>query len=366
MQTFRLTEHPYQVPERWAELTPDQFFAAAPHLGQESLAARLAVLRAWCPKLPNKHVRRLTPDQLWELLTLVVGWIWKQELDTKGVTEFTHRKCHYQLPAPQLLDAVSIEYAMASVYFHQFASPKRPQQLALDQLVTTLCRPLRADLAQVQQDPAWGGQRRERYNAKLAEARALELADAPLGVKIVVLHQFLSAQRFIHRGYKELLKKVEPPEPARPRGRWYRATGRRGRARHLRHLRPGGPHLPAHGLIQPGPTSPPPARSREERVGMHISDKGLALIKKEEKFMSRRYLYAAGKPTISYGHVIQASEAHLNTATLTEPEASKLLEQDVARQYGAHVSRRLKRAVTQNQFDALVSLCFNIGTGGFD
>jgi lysozyme len=99
---------------------------------------------------------------------------------------------------------------------------------------------------------------------------------------------------------------------------------------------------------------------------MHISAKGLALIKKEEAFKPRRYLCAAGKPTIGYGHVIQASEAHLNTATLTEPEASKLLEQDVARQYGAHVASRLKRPVTQNQFDALVSLCFNIGTGGFD
>jgi GH24 family phage-related lysozyme (muramidase) len=82
--------------------------------------------------------------------------------------------------------------------------------------------------------------------------------------------------------------------------------------------------------------------------------------------MSRRYLCAAGKPTIGYDHVIQASELHLNTATLTEPEASKLLEQDVARQYGAHVASHLKWAVSQAQFDALVSLCFNIGTGGFD
>ncbi len=99
---------------------------------------------------------------------------------------------------------------------------------------------------------------------------------------------------------------------------------------------------------------------------MQISEKGLSLIKKEEAFKSRRYLCAAGKPTIGYGHVIQASEAHLHTATLTEPEASKLLVQDVNKQYGAHVAKRLTRAVTQNQFDAMVSLCFNIGTGGFD
>jgi lysozyme len=99
---------------------------------------------------------------------------------------------------------------------------------------------------------------------------------------------------------------------------------------------------------------------------MQISEKGLNLIKKEEKFMAKRYLCPAGKPTIGYGHVILASEAHLNTATLTETQASELLVKDVTRQYGAHVAKRLTRAVTQNQFDAMVSLCFNIGTGGFD
>jgi lysozyme len=99
---------------------------------------------------------------------------------------------------------------------------------------------------------------------------------------------------------------------------------------------------------------------------MQISEKGLALIKKEEKFVARHYLCPAGKPTIGYGHVILATEPHLNTATLTEAQASELLVKDVARLYGAHVTKRLTRAVTQNQFDAMVSLTYNIGTGGFD
>ncbi|MGI4835117.1 MAG: hypothetical protein ACRYFK_16815 [Janthinobacterium lividum] len=211
MQTFRLDERPYQVATSWTELTPAQLFAAAPHLSHDSVAARYQVLRAWCPKLRGRDVRRLTPNQLWDLLTLV-GWAWRQEPDTAGVSEFMHRGRTYQLPAAKLLDAVAIEYAMASVYFHQFAHPTRPQAGALDQLVATLCRPLRAELADWQQNPEWDGQRREKYNAKLAEGRAQELADAPLGVKIVVLHHFLDAQRFIHRAYKDLFKKVEVRE----------------------------------------------------------------------------------------------------------------------------------------------------------
>jgi hypothetical protein len=208
MQTFRLNGRPHQVPENWAELSPAQFFALAPHLGAESLATRLAVLRAWCPLLRDKDVRRLTGEQLWDVCTLV-AWAWRQPLDTSSVREFSHRGRTYQLPSPNLLDAVAIEYAMANIYFQQFAHPQRPHALALDQLVATLCRPLRADLHKVEQDPEWDGFTREKYNAKLAEGRAGELADAPLGVKIVVLHHFLAAQTFIHAAYKEVFRKAE-------------------------------------------------------------------------------------------------------------------------------------------------------------
>jgi lysozyme len=99
---------------------------------------------------------------------------------------------------------------------------------------------------------------------------------------------------------------------------------------------------------------------------MKISDAGLALIKKEEAFRAGWYRCSAGRPTIGYGHVILAGEQHYYTARLTEAEASALLRADVDKKYGAHVANRVHRDVTQHQFDALVSLCYNIGTGGFD
>lgn len=101
---------------------------------------------------------------------------------------------------------------------------------------------------------------------------------------------------------------------------------------------------------------------------MKISEAGLSLIKKEEKFMPRLYHCEAGRPTIGYGHVVQANEPRLLDAgrALTEAEASALLRADVDKQYGAHVASRVHRNVTQQQFDAMVSLCYNIGTAGFD
>ncbi|MGI4871217.1 MAG: lysozyme [Janthinobacterium lividum] len=99
---------------------------------------------------------------------------------------------------------------------------------------------------------------------------------------------------------------------------------------------------------------------------MHLSEAGLALIKREELFRATWYRCPAGRPTIGYGHVIQAGEQPYYTAYLSEAQASELLRQDVEKNYGAHVAARLHRDVSQHQFDALVSLCYNIGTGGFD
>lgn len=99
---------------------------------------------------------------------------------------------------------------------------------------------------------------------------------------------------------------------------------------------------------------------------MKISQEGLGLIKREERFMPGKYYCSAGKATIGYGHVILHGEEKYLYEKLTEAEASALLQRDVDSKYGAHVAKRLTRAVTQNQFDAMVSFCFNIGTGGFD
>jgi hypothetical protein len=205
MIRFRLDGKPHQLPEAWAELTGPQLLAAAPYLVADTVANRLAVVRAWCPKLRTRQVRKLTPDQLWDLCAQV-GWAWK--LESAALTEFEHRGRVYLVVEPNLTDAVLVEYAMASVYFHHFARPKAPQVQALDQLVATLCRPAAAGVDE--NDPAWDGQRREKYNSKLAEARALELADLPLSLKMVVLHRFLAAERFIQRNYKDLYEKPAP------------------------------------------------------------------------------------------------------------------------------------------------------------
>jgi len=93
---------------------------------------------------------------------------------------------------------------------------------------------------------------------------------------------------------------------------------------------------------------------------MQLSADGLDLIKKSEGFRDRVYLDVAGFPTIGYGHLVKPHESFPNG--ITEPQAAASLSSDVE-DAESDVSRLVKAALTQGQFDALVDFCFNLGAG---
>lgn len=95
---------------------------------------------------------------------------------------------------------------------------------------------------------------------------------------------------------------------------------------------------------------------------MKTSSTGIELIKRYEKFMPSAYVCPAGKLTVGYGHVVQGGEKFPHA--LTEPEASALLDHDLATRESA-VTLLVKSPLTQNQFDALIALVYNIGIFAF-
>ncbi len=98
---------------------------------------------------------------------------------------------------------------------------------------------------------------------------------------------------------------------------------------------------------------------------MDIGVKGFELIKRFEGFRPAVYLCPAGVPTIGYGHVIdREKEPELFVAELTELSASELLYMDV-KPYVQCVNQYVTVELTQHQFDALVSLVYNIGMHAF-
>lgn len=93
---------------------------------------------------------------------------------------------------------------------------------------------------------------------------------------------------------------------------------------------------------------------------MKIGSKGLALIKRFEGLRLKAYLCPAKVWTIGYG----STGAHVKPGMeITEAQAEKLLLDDLAR-FEKAVSDAAPNA-SQDQFDAMVSLAFNIGIAGF-
>lgn len=92
-----------------------------------------------------------------------------------------------------------------------------------------------------------------------------------------------------------------------------------------------------------------------------IGAAGLALIKSFEGLRLTAYKCPADVWTVGYG----STGPHVKPGmTITEAQADKLLQDDLDR-FETSVARHAPEA-TQNQFDAMVSLAFNIGTGAFE
>lgn len=97
------------------------------------------------------------------------------------------------------------------------------------------------------------------------------------------------------------------------------------------------------------------------------SDQGLDLIRQFEGYSSLAYPDpgTGGKPyTIGYGTTVADGKPVYSGQTCTAEQAKAWLRYDVA-STGYDVWHLLKVPVTQNQFDALVSFVYNVGSHAF-
>jgi lysozyme len=101
----------------------------------------------------------------------------------------------------------------------------------------------------------------------------------------------------------------------------------------------------------------------EENV-MAIAKSTLSFITNEEGSRNKAYKDSKGLWTIGVGHLIKADEQHLITATLTDQEVEDLLRSDL-KWCSEAVEGSVRVPLNQGQFDALYSLCFNIGETAF-
>ena len=95
---------------------------------------------------------------------------------------------------------------------------------------------------------------------------------------------------------------------------------------------------------------------------MHISEKGIQLIKNFEGCSLKSYKCPAGVITLGYGHTGTYKGKPLTLGmTITQQEADDLLKQDLIK-YENYVNS-LHRDFNQHEYDALCSFVYNCGIG---
>ncbi|MCE2502636.1 MAG: glycoside hydrolase family protein, partial [Chlorobi bacterium] len=94
---------------------------------------------------------------------------------------------------------------------------------------------------------------------------------------------------------------------------------------------------------------------------MRTSERGRTFIKSYEALRLHVYNDQAGNATIGYGSKLGDKPYTEGThpQTITEAEADALFDKDVKEDGEDHVNSAVSVSLTQNQFDALVSLTFN-------
>lgn len=99
---------------------------------------------------------------------------------------------------------------------------------------------------------------------------------------------------------------------------------------------------------------------------MILDNKGYLLITKFEGLSLKPYLCSAKIPTIGYGNTYYPDGKRV---TLLDKEITKQQAFDMFKELANRFAKRVDALVTsnlnQNQFNALVSFAYNVGTGNF-
>jgi|SRR5690606_22169151 len=98
---------------------------------------------------------------------------------------------------------------------------------------------------------------------------------------------------------------------------------------------------------------------------MVLSNEGVEFLIKEEGIRLKAYLDSVGVPTIGVGSTYYKDGTKVKLGdVITEKEAYELFS-EIVKRYEKAVNEAINVKINQNQFDALVSICYNIGISAF-
>ena len=99
---------------------------------------------------------------------------------------------------------------------------------------------------------------------------------------------------------------------------------------------------------------------------MKLNNSGYLLITEFEGFSAKPYLCSAKVPTIGFGNTYytNGTKVTLLDKPITRVQAFEMFKH-IADKFASKVSKLVTSPLNQNQFNALVSFAYNVGTGNF-
>ena len=99
---------------------------------------------------------------------------------------------------------------------------------------------------------------------------------------------------------------------------------------------------------------------------MKLSANGFKLLGELEGIVLRPYRDSVGIPTIGIGSTYyeDGTKVKMSDKAITKERAIQLAK-NVVKSFEAQVNKAILPTMVQNQFDAMVLLCYNIGESGF-
>jgi lysozyme len=98
---------------------------------------------------------------------------------------------------------------------------------------------------------------------------------------------------------------------------------------------------------------------------MKISTAGKEAIKKHEALRLKSYMDTSGVWTIGYGNTFYENGNKVKSGDVLTSDRANTLFENIVNKFANAVESLLSVRVTQNQFDSLVSLAYNIGINNF-
>ena len=97
---------------------------------------------------------------------------------------------------------------------------------------------------------------------------------------------------------------------------------------------------------------------------MELSEAGFEFLKAQEGVRTTVYLDSRRLPTVGIGHLVLQADGLVPGDTITDDQVQQFFDKDSAWDTDA-INRLVTAPLNQNQFDALFSLVYNIGSSNF-